>query len=396
MRIFSVLTACAGLLAACAPISSPLSGTSSGGEGKTIAVSVSAGSGAPRAGALVSLYRVFDDSGTYYPLAASKATDSKGKAVFSNVKPDVYCLASATADSSQMAITRRLYVSGDDTDTIRSAQSLKATGTISGVVSVATTQELFIRINETPFAARCAPGSGYSFRLPADSFVVRSVVRNAKENVQCVAATEPITVVQNKNTTVDTLRPAQVTRTADTFVIDDFEDGNFITNFGQWWWTFTDSAGGGHSRCTSRIAPNTLPDTPGAAGTRYSLRVNFQFGTSGPIYVGCGFHARRNGDGTLGAVDLSSAKALTFYGKATAGHLIVQVVSLITPRWIEMDIQAPDTAWRQYRLDLTAPDSGAIPKTERLRFVGIIRFLDLARVPGEVGEFWIDEVRLEY
>jgi hypothetical protein len=388
------------MLADCSNGPTDVAGTSSGGEGRTVAIVVRDVNDSLAAGVQVSLYRVFDDSGMYYPKIDSGLTDAAGAVTFRKVSPDSYFVAASTVDSTRMSFIRRLSFDTTAQDTVRASQTLKPSGTVSGAVDIATSERLSVRIAGTPFTVDCAPGSGFSFRLPADSFFVQSVVRGPADTPSCVAAESPVTILPSVNTPIDSLRLDRPFSGPGTLALDDFEDSNFVSNLGLWWWTFDDSATGGTSHVASRIGVGNVPDTPGASGTSYALRMGFTFGTNYPMFVGLGFFTRANADGTRGSVDLSGATALTFYAKGSGMPFSVSLVSGIVKAPISIDIPAADTAWTLHRIDLTALaaqyDTTAVPLSERLRFVTQVLFQVAGRSFGESGELWVDEVKLEY
>jgi len=398
MKILPMTLIGLSALLGCSNGPNDVAGTSSGGEGRTVAIVVRDVNNSLAAGAQVSLYRVFDDAGIYYPKIDSGLTDAAGVVTFRKVNPDSYFVAASTVDSTRMSFIRRLSFDTTAQDTVRASQTLKPSGTVSGLVDITTSERLSVRIAGTPFTVGCAPGSGFSFRLPADSFFVQSLVRGQIDSSSCVAAVSPVTVLPSANIPIDSLRLFRPFSGTGTLVLDDFEDSNFISNLGLWWWTFNDSARGGTSQAMSRIGLGNVPDMPGAAGTSCALRMGFTFGTRYPTFVGLGFFTKANADGTRGSVDLSGAMALTFYARGSG--FSVSLVSGIVADPISVDIPAADTAWTLHRIDLTALaaqyDTTAVPLAERLRFVTQVLFQIVGRSFGETGELWIDEVRLEY
>jgi len=116
--------------------------------------------------------------------------------------------------------------------------------------------------------------------------------------------------------------------------------------------------------------------------------------------VGLGFYTRTNSDGTKGSVDLSNAKALSFYAKSTGLPFAANLVPGTIDQAISIQISPSDSAWHPYRIvfDSLASkyDTTSLPLAERLRFISEFNFIITAQAFGQQGEFWIDEVKLEY
>ncbi len=182
-------------------------------------------------------------------------------------------------------------------------------------------------------------------------------------------------------------------------LIDDCEDGDYLTKLGTKWFTYADDQNGGASVVTPRTTTTALftMTAGGAAASTKAAKIAYTLaqGTNkfNP-FAGLGFPINPAGDST--PINISTASGLTFYYKGSAADVRVETINVKDFGYFfhrltaSTDWTLVSLKWADFSQATWAVKAGFdLTKATKIAW----QTTNLGKT-GDAGEIWVDEIHL--
>lgn len=178
-------------------------------------------------------------------------------------------------------------------------------------------------------------------------------------------------------------------------LVDDLEDGDGLTRYNTYWWTYSDKDFGGNSEV---VPINSTPENPfvpvngGALNSLYSASIVYELDEGdyeNGAYAGMGFDLDH-----ITGIDISSSTGIWFYFKGSAARVRIQTANVTDHGCWGYDIIASeewklvDLTWSQFNQPEWAEDVPFdLTSTQWITF-------EVNGETGDTGTIWVDDIHL--
>ena len=280
-----------------------------------------------------------------------------------------------------------------------SADTLRKSVDIAGTVDISDPLPSYrFWLKDTPFEiTETPPFTTITFSgIPEGRHVLLSMITNTNENISGIIRSDTINCIPELTFTISGLTPSILGAGGDTFLLDDFEDGDYRNTLGQKWWTFNE-ANVTRDSSVSVVTWDSVPQAPGADGSSYCFGMSYTFKDVGE-FVGFGVWFSATGTIYRRCFDMSAVKRIEFRIKGTPDNCSVGFNTGISAQSARIaTIDTLPAEWKLYSIDMNelfAQDiSTAIRLIDKMRYAtGLVIVVSNNDDTAE-GEIRLDDIR---
>ena len=389
----------------CSP-SGEIAGTSSGGEGKTIAGLLVDSSGNAVASATVKLRSSIDWSDSIVDTAtiALDTTNNAGAYSFGNIANGTYDIIGHTENPSLVSLLTSVAIS--DSDIALTADTMKQPAAIRGTAHLPLEHRIVVGLLGTPYISPVQSDSSFLIAgIAPGRYTLWAIAENAySSNGRAIVYADSIAIAAGQDIVYDSIALRRIHEGSGPVVT------GAGTSCGMWneidgnWWVMNDAQNGGTSTTTPARDEEVI-DLSDRSGSGCAAHIAFTFGDSinWAPYVGVGTNLGRPRAGLVASADLRDADSLTFWmkGAGTAWRLRAQVLSrLVYTDDIRITINPIPATWTRYTIVFSTDRIGGLTADDYRNWDNVaayatyVQFLAISDSSANSGELWIDDIQI--
>ncbi len=383
-----------------------MAGTSSGGEGVTLAGRLVDGTGAAVAGAAVVLLRPADwDAGSIGgDTVAEDTTDRGGRYAFADVGAGTYDIPGSTPDSSLVSLVTSVDVAESDVEI--PPDTMARPVSVFGTARLPLDHRMYVTLIGTPYTTVVRPDSSFVISgIEPGVYELWGIAENAHDSQRRVIVyTVDMDLRAGRDTVHDYIALRRIHTGAGPVVVGAGTSCGQRNEVEGNWWVMDDSQSGG----TSTTIPDRdadVIDGSGRSGAGCAAHVSFRFGPGSRWvpYVAVGTHFGAPDRGLLATADLREADSLTFWmkGEGSRWYLRAEVLSMLSySPDIRLKVDPIPSVWTRYTIDFENDRVGDFGSADYRNWDRLaaysthVLFRAVSDTVSNSGELWIDDVTL--
>lgn len=385
-----------------------IAGTSSGGEGKTVAGRLVDDKGAAVAAAAVVLRGATDWDGESIDgdTVDADITDRDGRYAFTGVGPGTYTILGRTRDTSLVSLLSSVEVT--DKDLQLPPDTMARPVSIGGTARLPLEHRMYVTLIGTPYRTVVRPDSSFVIsNIRPGAYELWVIAENAYDpSRRVIVCVHDMDLGSGQDTVFNDIALRRLHTGSGPVIVGAGTSCDRRNEVGGNWWVMDDSQSGG----TSTTVPDRdaeVIDSSGRSEIGCAAHVAFTFGAGSRWvpYIGVGTHFGTPHRGLLATADLREADSLTFRMKGTGANwrLRAEVLSMLSYNGdIRITVDPIPTVWTRYAIDFDSDRVGGFEPDDyrawdRLAaYATHVLFQAVSDTGSNSGELWIDDVTLWY